>query len=51
MLTEIDVNENSNNIDFELVYLDILNDDNVVEIQPIEDANDTLQGNLLLFFN
>lgn len=48
MLTETELNENSNNIDLELVYLDILNDDDVMEIQPIEDANDSLKSNLFI---
>lgn len=41
------VNENSINNKFELeyVYLDVLNDENMVEVQPIDTKNGSLKSN------
>jgi len=39
---------NNNDIDLENVYLGMLNDVNMMEVQPMYDANISIKGNLIL---
>lgn len=39
---------NNNDLDLEYVYLGMLNDENMIGVQPLYDSNINLKGNLLV---
>lgn len=39
---------NNNDIDLEYVYLGMLNDENMIGVQPIYDSNINVKGNLFV---
>lgn len=47
-INSINENENNENIDLEYVYMDVLQNENVIEIQPTTNSKDDLKSNFLL---